>query len=251
MMLNFNIDELKKCFDFAKAMRGNHSPNMIMNRADWEIFRDDFRGKLGEIAVYKYISKYLPYTKIAGCPDFSVTPRGQWDITDLIINNKYVNVKSIRQNSNFLLVETPRYDNYGNYNYLNNDNNPVKIDYYILVRVTIDPDTQRNIFLQTFERFLKDGYKDGKSVPRKIYAEILGGISHPDFWKKKHFAPKGIRCDYKNLNFICNDGDISHLPSQITYYDKKNNILQKDNYVVSIDKLSPLEELFFPEYSLV
>ena len=55
---------------------------MIMDRDDWEIFRDDLRGKLGEIALRNYIMKNIPNANIESNIDFSVTPLGQWDITD-------------------------------------------------------------------------------------------------------------------------------------------------------------------------
>ena len=48
--LIFTQDEVWKCYQFARQMRGKHNRNMIMDREDWEIFRDDLRGKLGEIA---------------------------------------------------------------------------------------------------------------------------------------------------------------------------------------------------------
>lgn len=45
----FEKGQVWDCYTFAQKMRGNHNPNMIMDRAEWEIFRDDFRGKLGEV----------------------------------------------------------------------------------------------------------------------------------------------------------------------------------------------------------
>jgi hypothetical protein len=57
-------------------MRGKHNPNMIIQRADCEIFRDDFRGKLGEIAVINYIRREIATAKISTDLDFEITPRG-------------------------------------------------------------------------------------------------------------------------------------------------------------------------------
>ena len=45
--MNFNYKDIEDVYNFAKKMIGNHNPNMIMQRDDWEIFRDDIRGKLG------------------------------------------------------------------------------------------------------------------------------------------------------------------------------------------------------------
>lgn len=226
-------------------MRGNHNPNIIANRDDWEIFRDDFRGKLGEVAVYKFIKTHMSTTVVSSQIDFKVTPRGQWDITDIIANNRYYNIKSIKPNSGFLLVETLRYDDNGNYTYNNNDGNPVRVDGYILVRVTVEPDVQKNIFSQSFEKFCQDGYDKelDKGVPRVFKAEILGGISHNNFWQYKAFAPEGIRCDKVNLNAITHGCDPNNPPNNVRSYDKKNNILQKDNYVIGQENLISLQNL--------
>ena len=75
MRITFTNSELQQCFNFALAMRGNHNPALIGNRDDWEIFRDDFRGKLGEIAVYKYVKNCIPSACITGNLDFSVSGR--------------------------------------------------------------------------------------------------------------------------------------------------------------------------------
>lgn len=176
--------------------------------------------------------------------DFNVTPRGQWDITDLIINGMYINVKSIKQHSNFLMIETLRYNPDGTFAYDNNDGNNVRVDFYVLVRVTVDPDVQRNIFNQNFNTFINDGFKDGKSVKRQFYAEILGGISHQDFWRLKHFAPAGIRCDSKNLTHICNGYGYNSIPSPVRPTDTANHIMQTDNYILSLDKLQSLKSIF-------
>ena len=118
--MTFTKNEVWECYQFARQMRGKHNRSMIMDRDDWEIFRDDLRGKLGEIALRNYIMKNIPNANIESNIDFSVTPLGQWDITDLIVNGKYINVKSVKGNSRFLLIETKRYDPDGSYAYRNN-----------------------------------------------------------------------------------------------------------------------------------
>lgn len=175
----FTQDEVWKCYQFARQMRGKHNRNMIMDREDWEIFRDDLRGKLGEIAFRNYIIKNVPEANIESDIDFSVTPLGQWDITDLVVNGKYINVKSVKGNSRFLLIETKRYDSDGNYAYKNNDDMPVRVDAYVLVKVVIEPEINyRDLNYRTVEEF-KNSYGG-----RSIRAEILGGISHDDFWRE-------------------------------------------------------------------
>ena len=240
--MKFTDQELKMCYDFSKAMKDNHNPNIITDRDDWEIFRDDFRGKLGEVAVYNYIKANRDAGTTFEELDFTVTPRGQWDTSDIVINGKSYNVKSIKSKSNFLLVETLRYNNDGTYRYNNNDGQAVPVDGYILVKVTVEPDVQKNIFRQSFDDFCADGYdpKAKKGVQRTFSAEIVGGITHTDFWENKSFALKGIRCDYDNLNAIVQGEEPT---SQVRPYDKKNNILQQDNYVIGRNNLISLEKL--------
>lgn len=240
----FSNNELEQCYNFAWDMRGNHNRNMIMNRDDWEIFRDDFRGKLGEIAVRNYIVNNIVNSEITTDLDFKVTPKGQWDITDLVVNGKYINVKSIKQGSAFLLVETKRYDENGNYVYKNNDGNSVPIDYYVLVRVTVDPDVSKNVFSRkNFENFMNNAWNVDmkKEVIRTVKAEVLGGISHDEFWRRKKLANKEIKCIKDNLRAIANgktlvDNERGTMP--------KNRFLQQDNYIISGEtQLRKLEDI--------
>ena len=166
------------------------------------------------------------------------------DTTDLIINNKYVNVKSVQQNSSFLLIESLRYNPDGTFAYNNNDGTPVRVDAYILVRVTIDPDVQRNIFRQNFQQFLTDGFKNNQSVPRTIYAEILGGITHQNFWQLKHRASAGIECNKNNLNNVCRGNNVQPLPENIINQLPRNKVLQTNNYVIAPNQLTSLQVLF-------
>ena len=232
--MDFTDIELARCYRFAQQMKGNHNRDMIMEREDWEIFRDDFRGKLGEVALRKYILNNIPNAQITGDIDYEVTPLGQWDITDLLVNAKYINVKSVKQRSNFLMIETKRYKEDGHYSYLNNDGDNVKIDAYVLVRVTVEPDMN----IRTM------GYKEVTELKRKhqVSAEILGGITHDDFWKRKHLAEKGIRCTYHNLKAIC-DGCKTELPDRVIGSEKKTEILQQGNYIMYKSELGNVESI--------
>lgn len=229
--------EISDSYNFAKRMKGNHNPNMIMDREDWEIFRDDLRGKLGEIAVRNYIIDKAPDSVIETDIDFSVTGRGQWDIVDLVVNGIHLSVKSIRQQSKFLLVESKRYDDDGNYVYNNNDGQKVRIDYYVLVRVKIHPEVTKASFEQKYDDFLNKAW-DGKSkreVKREFEAQVLGAISHDDFWSKKKYAPKGIKCSVKNLSALTESksNTLNQWPDPLLETDSKNHILQQDNFVIN------------------
>ncbi|MCR5487503.1 MAG: hypothetical protein K6F35_08210 [Lachnospiraceae bacterium] len=231
--MEFTQEEIWKCYDFSRKMIGNHNPTMIMERRDWEIFRDDFRGKLGEMALRKYVRENFP-AAVSSEIDFEVTPRGQWDIVDLIINNKYINVKSIKQRSRFLMIETLRYDADGHYAYRNSNGEPVRIDAYVLVRVTVDPDIRWDDlnYGSAAELLSAKG-------TRSIEAQILGGISHQEFWQRKHFAPKNMKCDFKNLSAACRNGRI-----EMQYEGRKTEFLQTDNYILdSNTELHPVREI--------
>lgn len=230
----FTCGEVWKCYQFAHDMIGKHNPNMIMDREVWEIFRDDIRGKLGEVALRKYVLENIPNSVIEGEIDYEVTPLGEWDTTDLIINGQYINVKSVKGNSRFLMVETNRYDDDGNYSYKNNNGEPVRTDAYVLVRVSIDPEINwTDMDYTTVEEFrvARGG--------RHIEAEILGAVSHDAFWKNKHFAPKHMKCDYKNLQAVCNGGKIEML-----HGGRKTESLQRDNYILdSRNELISVQQL--------
>lgn len=246
-MINFTYAEVDACFKFALNMRGKHNPNMIQKRSNWQIFMDDFRGKLGEIAVRKYVIDNILSAKITTDLDFSITPRGQWDIVDIEVNGKACSIKSIKPNAQFLLIECNRYDYLGNYRYKNNNNESVPVDYYILVKVGF-PKLSYNVFkYKSFEELMNtENYKGNMYNTNNINAEVLGGISHDEFWKKKVFAPKGIKCTVKNLEALTNGVTINELPDKICGNENQNNILQQDNYIInSSNGLYDLKELIW------
>ena len=232
----FTDRELALCYRFAQEMIGNHNRNMIMERADWEIFRDVFRGKLGEAALRKYIKEKYPNKVIQNDIDYSVMPLGQWDTIDLLVDGVYINVKSVKQRSNFLMIETKRYNENGEYSYKNNNGEDVRIDAYVLVRVSIEPDININAMkYHEIEQF---------NQKHKVCAEILGGISHKEFWEKKHKADKGIMCTFHNLKAIC-DGKGSNLPNLAKGGENKTEILQQDNYILYKNELATIEDVLF------
>jgi len=221
-MPEYTMDELEKCYQFARGMIGNHNPNMIMEREDWEIFRDDFRGKLGEVALRKFLANSRFRDKITEEIDFGVYPRSEWDSNDLVVNDVHVNVKSVKGGSNFLMVETFRYNEDGTYTYDNHDGSKVEVDAYVLVNVKIEPEYNRLDFkYETLEAFM--GYGN-----RKISYWIKGGIRHEQFWKMKHFAPEGILCTKPNLKKVCNGQEPVIAPKGT----KRELVLQKDNYII-------------------
>lgn len=240
MFINYDRGQVWDCYLFARRMIGNHNPDMIMGRNEWEIFRDDFRGKLGEVALKNYISKNIPGASFTGDIDFTVTPRGQWDNTDLIVNGKYINVKSVKGNSNFLMIETFRYDANGNYTYRNNDGQNVRVDMYALVKVGIDKEMgPDDMDYQNIAEFWNS--KGG----RRINATLMGAITHDDFWRRKHTAPQYMMCEIQNLKDVClNRPVVMATPQQISDPRMKTRILQQENYILNgRTELLPIEDL--------
>lgn len=236
----FERGQVWACYEFARRMIGNHNPDMIMGRADWEIFRDDFRGKLGEVALKNYIIRNIPNATFTGEIDYDVTPRGQWDITDLIVNDRYINVKSIRGGSRFLLIETKRYNADGTYCYQNNDGENVRIDMYALVKVDISeemgPDDMNYNNVSEFWNS-----KGG----RRINTTVLGGIGHEAFWAGKHYAPRGMMCNKQNLENVCRNQNVEMAtPEQMNDVRLKTKILQQNNFVLdSRNELMRIQDL--------
>lgn len=240
MPIVYDRGQVWDCYLFARRMRGNHNPNMIMGRSEWEIFRDDFRGKLGEVALKNYIIRNVPNAFFTGDIDFTVTPRGQWDITDLIVNGRYINVKSVKGGSNFLMIETFRYDENGNYSYNNNDGQNVRVDMYALVKVDIDKEMgPDDMDYQNISEFWNS--KGG----RHINSTLMGAITHDDFWRRKHTAPQHMMCGIQNLNNVCqNQPVIMATPQQILDPRMKTRILQQENYILNgRTELLPIENL--------
>ena len=169
-----------------------------------------------------------------------MTPRGQWDITDLVVNDKYINVKSIKGNLRFLLVETKRYNADGSYCYKNNDGDKVRVDSYALVRIMIEPEMgPDDMNYENISQFWNS--KGG----RRVSAEILGGITHNTFWNEKHYAPRRMWCTVKNLEKLC-QGKPFDMATEEEMNDKrlKTKILQRSNYILDgKTELIKIEEL--------
>lgn len=274
-------DAKKLCYEFSVGMKGKHNPDTIQNRKVWEIFRDDFRGKFAEIAVRnKIIEDMSKSFYIRTDLDFSISPRGIWDTTDLEVgeldSEDYysVSIKGVKKYSSNLLIETNRFNNNGEYSYKNNNGENIRVDSYVLVEVPIKEefkwsiyDNRQNSFL-SYEELLDN---------RNVESNILGGISHEEFWNIKAFAPRGIICTTGNLNYIYENKEIfnennkdeyKNLPEHFNedgktwvrrkwndekqiyeYIEEKVGInypitLQKDNYFVTKRQLKKLEKVF-------
>lgn len=214
-----NKSWLLKCYLFARQMIDNTNSDLVMRRVPKEIYLNTFEGKVGEVGVYLYIRKHFP-TISCSEPDFTISPRSIWDAGDLIINNVKVDVKSINEKSGFFMIETKRFLENGEYSYKNNDGKDVDIEAYIVAKVIGNPIPYRDIPSIEPEEYFKD---------KPYTVKILGGISRDQFWKQKHFLPKGTKCNRINLKAACEGRPLETVGYNA---DNKHNAVQTDNYVL-------------------
>lgn len=142
----FNEETLQKVFEFSYSMtfgkEGEHRDHRSggnLRRKKGEIFINTFQGKLSEMGIYNsiYQSNKAAYDKLSK-PDFEVYGLGEWDDTDIILEDIKFSVKSTSSKGNLLLLETKDWNENGEYipNLTNGKN--AAYDYHILVRVNPD-----------------------------------------------------------------------------------------------------------------
>lgn len=113
--IDLTVEEIEKCRDFAeksaKTQREYRSGGTQM-RGYSLIFNDTFRGKIGEMISKNFLKNEFDVdTKI----DFDIYPRGQWDSTDIEINDIKISIKSAKWFSSWLLLESRDIERGGTY----------------------------------------------------------------------------------------------------------------------------------------
>lgn len=74
-------------------------------RSDLMVFRDVYRGKLGEVAFYNYCQQRPRVQQLSNI-DFSCSATGIWDRADFIVNNEHhISIKTTKDFGNLLLLE--------------------------------------------------------------------------------------------------------------------------------------------------
>ncbi len=275
-----DLEEAKKlCYNFAAGMKKKHNEDKIQERKVWEIFRDDFRGKLAEIEVRNKIIKDLSkefYIKTD--VDFTISEKGVWDTDDLVIGVKNsdrsysLSIKSVKKHSSNLLIERERFLENGEYSYKNNNGEDIQVDIYVLVEVAIEKEFNKSIYNEKLDKFIS--YEE-LMKNKSIKINILGAISHDSFWESKAFAPMDIICTAYNLKYIYWNKEKENVYDTLPEYfldDEFNEegykrcirkiwekgiykydeqeihkdskyILKKDNYFVIKDKLKSLDKV--------
>jgi hypothetical protein len=120
--------EIELCKNFAektsKTQRENRSGGTLV-RSVQQIFQDTLRGKTGEFITKKFLEQ-SPLNVEGISLDLETYPRGQWDSSDIIMNDLKISIKSSKHFSKWLLLESKdilRGDVY---------------DYYIFVLINAD-----------------------------------------------------------------------------------------------------------------
>lgn len=183
----FKDETIARVFDFAYAMtfgEGEHRDHRTggnIRRKKGQIFINTFQGKLSELAIYNAFSQFnkTAYKKLSN-PDFDVYGLGEWDDSDIILEETKFSVKSTKFYGNLLLLETKDWNVNGEYiPNLNTDKNSI-YDYFILVR--IKPDAEKLMssrkFLYLNEINKEELYLLIKSVNWEY--DIVGYITNED-----------------------------------------------------------------------
>ena len=153
--------EYEKCKEFAEkssSSQREHRSGGTMIRNNYQIFSDTLRGKMGEIATKNFLEQPpLNFKEIE--LDFEIYPRGVWDREDFKIYDKRFSIKTAKDFSKYLLLETKDLERGDTY------------DYYVLVLVNEKKRTAQIVGyipkneMQTVSEKTLD-LKKGESIPK-------------------------------------------------------------------------------------
>ena len=214
----FTKEEIKKTITFAHKMKKKH-PHFAdkendEERTEEEVFISVLRGKLAEIALYKYLrEKHKGNTYRISDLDFNEYKKGVCDEFDLKFNDYTISIKSSKPFSSCLLIETEKYELDENGNAIEIDGHRDNIlDYYAFIKVDLN--------LENIEQ---------------TYASICGAISHKSFWKKKKVVPRGTFINKNNMyEYLIKNKPLEELEQN------KGVPLLATNYGLHIDMLKPI-----------
>lgn len=154
----FTNEEIEQTLAFANKVKEKHGhfadKENTKTRTPEEVYESVVMGKLGEIALYKYLKmKHQGSTYEISDLDFKIYGKGVCDSFDLKFNNHTISIKSSKPYASCLLIETAKYE-------LNDEGEVVAIDghsdnipdYYAFVKVNIDT----NAVEKTYDYKLSD-----------------------------------------------------------------------------------------------
>lgn len=208
----FEEKEINKAINFADSIKWKHTVNTPQEkREEKEVYISTLRGKLGEIAMKKYLKdKHKDTAHRISSLDFNIYKRGITDDFDLKFDKYKISIKSSKPQASCLLVESSKYK-------VDSDGNPISLeghddgmpDFYAFVKVNID-----------------------YTKITDSYACICGAISHRDFWRNKIEIPKGVYINKENIDDLFkNKKEMKELKST------KGVQLNAANYALHLDLL--------------
>jgi len=141
----FKNRTIKIVFDFAYEMtfgNGEHRDHRTggeLKRTKGQIFINTFQGKLSELAIYNlfFTHNHEVYKRLSP-PDFDIYGLGEWDDSDIILDNIKFSIKSTKFYGNLLLLESKDWNKDGEYIPNINTSKNSKYDYFVLVRIKPD-----------------------------------------------------------------------------------------------------------------
>ncbi len=217
-------EEINKVLDFAYEMCfgiGHHRCHRTggqYGRKGGEMFCNTFQGKLGEIVLYNYFkSKGINLNE----PDFGIYSKGIWDDSDLEINGKKINVKSVASQSNLLLLEKDDWNDSGQYIPNLKNGTTSFYDYFILVR--INPDIKK-IFKA--ERLMYNN-----EITKNVIQELI-------FKRKWSFDIPGYSTSEEVISVIKN-GYVLPQNSMLNLYTK----MDANNYYIQSGDMNEIDNL--------
>ena len=152
-----SADDLRASFTFAHSMtfgktgeHRDHRSGGTHRRKNGELFINTFQGKIAEFAVYR---TFIQSGVSCLPPDLETFSLGIWDSSDLVSNNKHINIKSSKYYANLLLLETKDWDTQGRYLPNLSGEGNAEYDFFIFVRVKPDGEkimkSQRLLYSET------------------------------------------------------------------------------------------------------
>lgn len=215
-----------------KRTNGSHS-----KRNNGEIFKDVYIGKIAEIALYKYLSKY------GEAAEPNLTEPGGYgnsDTVDMLWENKHISIKCTQKTSNLMLLQTGQYDEKGCYlPNIKRELLPQYFDYHVLCKYEVlenSANWESNIKFAMKDIITESEMEQLKVLMDKLSwkVRIVGYLSHDEL-----------------VNNVIQNG-------MIVYADDPNNGLFRsfgtkgysartcvdvDNYYVQTGDLHPIREL--------
>jgi len=112
MIIELTRKELDRCREFSYKCALNQQSiefgqSDTVERSDTEIGRDNYIGKIAEVAFAKMMKAKF---NIDITLDFEYYPRGEWDGQDTVINGWKIDVKGTRQGGKWMLIEWNKID---------------------------------------------------------------------------------------------------------------------------------------------